>query len=151
WMTRKPGEYLRCQPRLGQDIPDRFGFTRCAHYRANASAIRFQFHKAVDPMFVRTFTGCDRIPQHRGEDRLNCCQVADHSAVDEAFERRHQPGVEQRVNNLPISCIPADQQYSLGWTRSWRDRGHARFSAVGAPTSRFSDDLLASAMLPPQR
>ena len=39
------------------------------------------------------------------------------------WERRHFPGIEERVNDLPISRIPADQEHAR--TRGKRS-GHGR-------------------------
>ena len=38
------------------------------------------------------------------------CDVPHRALVDEPFQVWHQAGVEQRVDHLPVSCIPANEQ-----------------------------------------
>src|SRR5499427_4249086 len=99
---------------LGQNVPDGFDFASGAGNRAQASGLRIGFDKSENSMLVGTHAGGDGVPQHWRENRMQGSQVSDYPVVDYALQRRHQALVEERINDLPIGSIPADEQDFLG-------------------------------------
>src|SRR5260370_15750977 len=69
-----------------------------------------RLHEAVDAMFVRALAGGDGIPQHGRQDRLEGGNVALDAVADHVIQGGHEPGVNQRTCDLPVGCVPANEQ-----------------------------------------
>src|SRR5690349_17975379 len=82
WMTCPPANDVTAQTALGKNIPKRLALARSAGVRPGAAIDRIRLDKPMDAMFVSRLTGRDRIPQHRGQDRLKRSQVTHNPAVD---------------------------------------------------------------------
>ena len=67
----------------------------------------------MNAMFVRTFASRDGGPKHRAERRVNGGQVSVDTTSNQARQIWHLAGVEQRVNDFPVSRVPADKQQSI--------------------------------------
>ena len=102
---------------LIENIPDRLGLTRKIRHGTDATTDGIGLGKPVDPVFVGPLARRDRSPQHRRQTRLQRRDVAHHPLLQETRQMRHLPRIQQRVNHLPISGIPADQENFAGRRR----------------------------------
>src|SRR5581483_8355825 len=113
-MAGKPAEHMSSISALRQDVPDRFNFARRAGHRSHSTGLGIGLHKAEDAVLVWPFAGSNGVPQHRRENRTQGREISDDPMVDEIVERGHQPLVEERINQFPISSVPADQKNFSG-------------------------------------
>ncbi len=61
-------------------------------------------------MLERALARGDGRPQHGRQVGTQSRQIADHATLHEFFEIRHLARVQERVDDLPVSSVPADQQ-----------------------------------------
>jgi hypothetical protein len=109
-MPCKPAQHMSFVSALGQNVPNRLDLARRAGGRPHSASLRIGLHETKNSVLIRTFPCGDRIPQHRRKNGTQSRQVSDHALVDEGVQSRHQPLIQQRINQLPISRIPADQE-----------------------------------------
>ena len=82
---------------------------RASKYDNILLAIRHRFGKPMDSVFIRTFPGSDRIPEHRAEDGLERRQISPGSPVQKSPHVRHCPLGEVFVDEFPVGGVPPDQ------------------------------------------
>ena len=107
-MTCPPADYVAAQTRLRENVPERFASAGRAGVRPRPAIFRVGLDESVDAVLIGELPGRDRIPKHRGKDRLERGQITHHSSIDQAVECRHQSFFEQRGDDFPIGCIPTD-------------------------------------------
>src|SRR5205823_14143471 len=91
-------------------IPKSFALARCAGVRPGTAVDRVWLDEAMDAMFIGELPRGHGIPEHRGQNRLQSCEVTHDSAVNESIEGWHEPFVKQRIDMLPVSRVPADEK-----------------------------------------
>ncbi len=109
-MAGEPAENVGLVSALRQNVPDGFDFAGSAGGWADSAGLWIGLHEAVYAVLVRPLAGGNRIPEHGGKNRPQSRQIADHAAIHEIVEGRHQSLVEQRVDQFPIGSVPADKQ-----------------------------------------
>ncbi len=62
---------------------------------------------------VSALPGGDRCPQDRRQHRLESEQITDDATLHQPLEVRHPAGVHQWMDQLPIGCIPPDEEKLL--------------------------------------
>ena len=72
--------------------------------------MRIRLDEPVDPMFLRAHSRRDGVPEHRGQHRLQAGQIAHHAPVDELVQRGHQTLIQERMDHLPVGCVPTDKE-----------------------------------------
>ena len=107
---RPPADGDGVFPLLVEDVPDRLGLAREVGDGADAAGDGVRLGKAEDAVLVRALAGGDGGPQRGAQRRLEGGDVAHDALLQEAGEVGHFPGVEQRVDDLPIGGVPADEQ-----------------------------------------
>jgi len=123
-MSREPAEDVGFISALRKDVPQRFDFSRSAGDRPDAAGLCVRLHEAENAVLVRPLAGGDGIPQHGRKNGPQRGKISNDPVVDEIVQRGHQPLVEKGIDNLPVGCIPADEQNFL------RECGHGK-SDVG--------------------
>src|SRR5438034_10827151 len=88
-MACPPANDVTAQIPLGENIPKRFALARCACVRPRAAVHRVRLDKPVATVFVSKLTGCNRIPQHGGQNRLPSCEVTHDPPVNDSIEGWH--------------------------------------------------------------
>ena len=71
--------------------------------------------KAEDAMLVGALAGGDGGPQRGTQRGLEGGDVAHDALLDETGEVGHFSGVEQRMDDLPVGGIPADEENFARW------------------------------------
>ncbi|MCZ7635809.1 MAG: hypothetical protein M5U12_07045 [Verrucomicrobia bacterium] len=108
-MTDLPADDGAAKALLGEDVPQGLGAARGAGHGADTGAVGLRLEKAADAVLVGRLAGGDRGPQHRGEARLEGGEVGDHAGLDQPGQMRHLAGIQERVDEIPIGTVPADQ------------------------------------------
>ena len=122
-MAREPAQNMSLKSALGENIPQRFYFARGARHRTDAAILCVRLHESVNPVLMGTLAGGNRIPQHRGKDRPQSCQISHHTMINEIVQGGHQSLIQQWIDYLPIGRIPADQENFLG--EGFRHKTHS--------------------------
>ena len=147
-MRRIPADHVRAKAALRQDVPQRLRATAGAGGRADAGAVGVWLGEAEHPMGVGALAGGDGVPEDRREDRTGGGEVARRATLEKPRERRHQPLREQRLDHLPVGCVPTDEEHAAreaggDCSRGFR-RGHdarvQRARTSGRAALRQSDD-----------
>ncbi len=111
---RPPADGDGVFPLLVEDIPDGLGLAREIGDRADAAGDRVRLGEAEDTMLVRALAGGDGGPERGAERGLEGGDVAHHAFFKKARKVGHFAGVEQRVDDLPVRGVPADEQHFAG-------------------------------------
>ena len=82
--------------------------------RPDAAVDRVRLGEAVDAVLMGALAGGDRGPQHGRERRVEGGEVPGDAAIHHALQVRHLAGVQQRVDQFPVGCVPADEQHLAG-------------------------------------
>ena len=98
---------------LVENVPERLGVAREDRHGPHRRAVRQRLGETVDAMLVGPFAGGDGGPEHRAEGGINRGEVAINAASHESSQVRHLAGIEQRLNNLPVSRIPSNQENAV--------------------------------------
>ena len=101
-------------PLLVEDIPDGLGLAGEIGDRADAAGDGVRLGKAEDAVLVRALAGGDGGPEGGAERGLEGGDVAPDALPEEAGEVGHFPGIQQRLDDLPVRRIPPDQQDLAG-------------------------------------
>lgn len=109
-MACLPAADHRAQAALGQDVPERLAGAGTGADGAHPGAVGGGFDELVDAVPVGAFAGGDARPEDRREQRREGMEVAHRATLDQPLEMGHPPGVEQRVDHLPIGGVPTDEQ-----------------------------------------
>ncbi len=100
-----------------EDVPDRLGLAGQVGVRADAAGDRVRFGEAEDAVLERALAGGDGGPQRGAQRGLEGGDVAHHALLKEAGEVGHLAGIEQRMDDLPVGGVPADEQDFAGRRR----------------------------------
>ena len=100
---------------LVEDVPDGLGLSREIGDGADAAGDGILLGKAEDAVLIRALAGGDGGPQRGTERGLEGGDVTHDAALKEAGEVGHFPGVEQRVDDLPIGGVPSDEEDLARW------------------------------------
>jgi hypothetical protein len=98
------------QTALAEDIPHRFALAREDGDRLNATAIGRGLGEAVNAMFEGALAGGDGGPQHGRERGSESGELRHRPAFDEAPDVGHLARVHQRMDDLPVGGVPADEE-----------------------------------------
>ena len=95
---------------LVEDVPDGLGLAGEIGDGADAAGDGIGLGEAEDAMLVRALAGGDGGPQRGAERGLEGGDVSHDAFFKKAREVGHFAGVEQRVDDLPVRGVPADEQ-----------------------------------------
>lgn len=113
-MAGVPAHHRAAHFPAAEDGPEGLGLQRGAGYRPHPLAVGPGLDEAVDPVAIGPFARGDAGPEHGGQYRLQGRQVAHHPAVDQPFQMGHVPCIQQRLDDLPVSSVPTQQQNPFG-------------------------------------
>ena len=139
-MRGPPADYDAAVAGLIEDVPDRFGLAREQGDRTHTRTVGQRLGEAVNAVFVGTFTGGNGGPKHRAEDRVKSGDIAVDTPRHEPGQMGHLASLQQRLNYLPVSRVPANEQNArLGQWESnairtgWQRPGSGATSELPAP------------------
>jgi hypothetical protein len=109
---RPPTDDDRLLSRLIQNVPDCLDFATEARDRPDAASIRRRFGEPEDSVFRRALAGRDRCPEHRAQGRIEGRDISASSFADQPGEVRHVSAGKQRIDDLPVRRIPANDEHT---------------------------------------
>lgn len=86
------------------------GPARGGQHRAHARVVGPRLDETPHAMLVGDLAGGNGGPHDRRHGRVQARQVADAALLHQGLQGRHLPGIQQRVNQLPVGGVPADQE-----------------------------------------
>ena len=108
-MRRPPADDVAAFAALAKDVPDRLRLPR-EHGDGTNAALQVGLGEAENAVAERPLARGNRGPDHRRELRIERGEVADHALIHQPLEMGHLARVHQRIDDLPIGRVPADQK-----------------------------------------
>src|SRR4051812_25520135 len=112
-MAAEPAYDVTSQPLLGKDIPESFGLPRSAGHGAHGARSGVNFGETQNSMFVRPFSRCNRVPEHRGKNGFQRGEVRHDTLFKETGQDGHLAGIEQGMDHLPVRSVPTNYKSFL--------------------------------------
>ena len=109
-VRRKPAQHMALETLRRQDVPDRAAAPRRRSDGLDAPAQRLDLGKTQHAVVVGALAGGDAHPEHRREHWVQRAQIAADTALDEPPQHRHLTAINQRMDNIPVSAVPTDEQ-----------------------------------------
>src|SRR5437016_6458686 len=117
-MARVPPDRVAALAGLAEDIPDCFTLSAGAGDRPKTGSVRSRLDESKDAVLRGALPRGDAGPEDRREYRLERENISRDTSLHDSLEVGHAAGVHQRMDHLPVSSIPADEQELLCERRS---------------------------------
>ena len=98
---------------FAKDFPERAATAGGCGNRYDRAAAGIDLSEARHAVMVGHLAGGNRGPQHRRQLRFERGEVAAHAALHQSRQCRHFSRIHQRMHDLPIGGIPADQEQAF--------------------------------------
>jgi len=109
-MRGEPAHDMTAQAAAAEDLPERTALACGGGDGNDGTRAGVHFREPRHAVVVRHLSRGDARPEHRGELRLKGRQVAARPPLDKAGDAGQLSGVEERMDDLPVGGIPANQQ-----------------------------------------
>ena len=109
-LSGKPTHDMAAQTALTKHFPQGAALTRGRGDRHHCAGPRVHLGETRHAVVIGHLARGDRGPQHRRELRLERGEVATHAALDQTRHAGQRARIEKRVDDFPISGIPANEE-----------------------------------------
>ena len=106
----EPPDDVALQPAVAEHLPESAALPRGGRDGHDRAGLLVNLGESRHAVVVGHLPRGDARPEHGGELRLERRQVAAGARLHEPCQPRHLAGVEQRVDDLPVGRVPADEQ-----------------------------------------
>ena len=119
----EPAHDVAPQATLSEDLPERAALSRGCRDGDDGTGAGIHLRESRHAVMVGHLARGDARPEHRRELRFERCQVAARARFHKPGQTRQFTGIEQRMDDLPVGRIPADEKQFLP-TRGHRSGRH---------------------------
>ena len=102
----------RAEAAVRGDVPERLGGAAAAARAPPIAADRIGLAIGKDPVAIGAHSRYGGRPGKRRNRRRDADALPHRPGGDQPRERRELPGVEERMDDLPVSRIPADKEHT---------------------------------------
>ena len=103
----------RAEAAVRGDVPERLGGAAAAARAPPVAADRVGLAIGEDPVAIGSHSRYDGRPGKRRDRRSNTDALPHRPGGDQPRQHRELAGVEERMDDLPVGRIPADQEHAL--------------------------------------